>query len=126
MSSWGKMNSNKSQGSAFERAVLKHLQLKGYYACRSAGSHQIVDILAIGRGGVSPSILFIQCKRGGALSPAEWNELFTTAQRYRARPLLAQAGKRGKGPSFFELTTPKVPKSDLPRAYDGEKEIYVP
>lgn len=134
MSSWGKMNQNKKRGSEFERQVLKTLQAKGYYATRSAGSHQIVDIMALGLpepfGGLVPRVLFIQCKRGGAISIDEWNQLFSTAARYRARPLVVEAGKRSKGPVFSEILSPKILGKDE-RGHrrvtsGGESEIFVP
>lgn len=124
------MMTNYRRGADFERKVLKHLQLKDYYAIRSAGSHQAVDIVAIGRGGISPTILFVQCKTGGAISAGDWNELYTTATRYRAKPLLAQVGKRGEGPLFHEILSPKLPGGGgLYRkrvTNGGESEIFVP
>jgi len=130
LTTWGKMNSNKSRGSAFERAVLKHLQARGYYAIRSAGSHQIVDILAV--RGFRPTwphettILFIQCKRSGDIPPKEWNDLFSTATRYRAKPLMAETGDRGKGPKFWEILTPKLPSTVHKGRYTGDADLYVP
>jgi Holliday junction resolvase len=130
MARWGKMNDNKRRGSDFERQVMKALQARGYYVMRSAGSHEIVDIVAIGsprRFGAITCVLFIQCKRGGAISPADWNELFSTASSYRARPLIVQVGQRGKGPLFSEILCPKIKPLDSRRYTEGgEKEIFVP
>ena len=72
-------------GRQFERRVIEHFQELGYFAIRSAGSKSKVDVIAI----KPHQALFIQCKRGGQLGPAEWNEFYAIAQRVGAIPLLA-------------------------------------
>ncbi|MGH1574344.1 hypothetical protein ACRAWG_31445 [Methylobacterium sp. P31] len=66
-------------GRQFEYRVRDHLKSLGYVALRSPGSRTPIDIMAV-RPGV---VLFIQCKRGGALPPGEWNELFEARRKRR-------------------------------------------
>lgn len=106
--------SNASRGSAFERQVKERFEAAGWYVTRAAGSHGCADLLAIepvapwpdGRGG---EIAFVQAKLGGPgrLSPAEWDELFSTAMRYGGVPLIAHRPKRGKI-EFLRILGPKT------------------
>lgn len=51
-------NKSYQRGSNFERQVQHKLEEQGYYVMRSAGSHTVVDVMAI----KEDSILLIQCK----------------------------------------------------------------
>ena len=77
-------NKNYINGRAKEYRVKKQLESEGWFCVRSAGSHSIVDIVAIKaspfggfifegrRIGEYLHVRFIQCKpKGGYLSPAE-------------------------------------------------------
>lgn len=55
-------NKNYISGRNFEYRVKKYLESKDYFVLRSAGSHSMVDLLAIHR--VFGWVLFIQCKHG--------------------------------------------------------------
>ena len=55
------MPSQYRRGADFERALKKHLESKGYFVVRSAGSKGPVDLVAIGTGA---EVIFIQCKIG--------------------------------------------------------------
>ena len=70
-----KGNKNYVNGRAFEYRVKCDLGRKGYYVIRSAGSHGKVDLVALGRYGA----LLVQCKRQGAISKSEREELVDIA-----------------------------------------------
>lgn len=72
-------------GRTFEYAVRNELRSKGYFVLRSPRSLGIVDLVAIKPG----LILFIQCKRHGALNISEWNELLDLSISVGAIPILA-------------------------------------
>jgi Holliday junction resolvase len=83
---------NPRAGRAFERRCLDILRTNGYWAMGSPGSRGAVDAVAI----KAPyEVLFIQCKRHGRLSSAEWNALYELAVRIGAVPLLADNPARG-------------------------------
>lgn len=63
--------SNYSRGANFERRVQKYLEKAGYFVIRSAGSHSLIDLVAL-KGG---EVQLIQCKTDGALSVAERQQL---------------------------------------------------
>ena len=73
-----------ARGADFERRVKKDLEVHGYLAVRSAGSHGAVDIMAVG----PDSILLIQCKLKGVISPADRAELVALAEKYDAEAVL--------------------------------------
>jgi len=88
------MTTRYQQGYAFENRVKADIQRHGYYAVRSGGSKGIVDILAVREH--SPRILMVQCKRKGAISREEWNELLRSAELYGGHALMAyMPGARG-------------------------------
>ncbi len=98
-------------GRDFEYKVRTYLQDNGYSVIRSAGSKTKVDLVAIKPG----QILFVQCKRGGVLPAAEWDEILTLAGHARAVPVLAQYGGRGRGIVLTELLGPKIPRGRVQR-----------
>lgn len=73
-------------GRALEYRVRDHLKAQGYVAMRSPASKSPIDIIAIKPG----QVLFIQCKRGGALPPKEWNEIYDLAVSAGAVPIMAE------------------------------------
>lgn len=80
--------------------------MQGYgLVIRSAGSKTPVDIVAF----AEHEVLFVQCKRHGAISSTEWNVLFDLAQRYDAIAILAHkdAGKL----KLFRITGNRKPRS---------------
>lgn len=82
--------SNASKGAAFENKVKNILISKGFVAVRSAGSHGIVDILAV----CQEQILFIQCKTNGKISKDDRQELISLARHHGAMPIIAFKDKR--------------------------------
>ena len=58
---------NYNKGRAFEYKVKQLLEERGFYVVRSAGSHGIVDLVAIGKEQVN----LVQCKSDGRISPAD-------------------------------------------------------
>lgn len=93
-----KPRSNYHRGRDLEHRVRTHLRNEGYEVLRTAGSKSKVDLVAIKPG----QILFVQCKRSGALPPAEWNALWDLAQMVGAVPVLAEQLARGR--KYWRLT----------------------
>lgn len=99
---------NYAAGTRFEHRVRDHLTANGYQVVRSAGSKTKIDLIALKPG----QVLLIQCKRNGALPPAEWNALVTLAAVLPGLiPVLAYAGPLGRGLHLTELTGPKTPRA---------------
>lgn len=67
------MSTNYQRGAAFELRVKHHLEVNGYEVIRSAGSHSIIDLIALKPG----QLLIIQCKASEkpALLPADRQRL---------------------------------------------------
>lgn len=89
-------------GRSVEYQVRDRLRADGYFTVRAAASKGLIDLVAIKTG----QVLFVQCKRGGSLPPAEWNALFDAATSCDAVPVLAER----PGPRmlrFWELTARK-------------------
>lgn len=96
---------NYRRGADFERRVKANLLDRGAaYVSRSAGSRSPVDLIAIWPWGVlQATIWFVQCKRDGRLSSRDEIELISLAEKAGARPVLAHAGKSGRGIEFVSL-----------------------
>jgi hypothetical protein len=101
--------SHYAQGTRFEHKVRDHLAENGYEVVRAAGSKgsSKVDLIALKPG----ELLFIQCKRTGLISPAEWNRVFEVSGWVAALPLVASNGLLGRGVVFDLLLDRKVPRS---------------
>jgi Holliday junction resolvase len=84
-------NRNYNRGAAFERAVKKQLESDGFYVVRAAGSHGLVDLLAIN----VDEVRLIQCKIGGAISEEDRDNLADLAEWCKAKAYLVQRGKKG-------------------------------
>lgn len=87
-------------GRQFEYAVRDHLKACGYFVLRSPQSRSPVDLVAVRAG----SLLFVQCKRSGALGVEGWNELYDLATGVHARPVLAER-PAGRGSLCYWLLT---------------------
>ncbi len=96
-------------GTRFERKVIHFLIANGYEVVRAAGSKGTskVDLVAFKPG----QILFIQCKRSGAIGPTEWNRVYQVSGWVGAVPLVASNGPNGRGVVFAKLIGEKVPYS---------------
>lgn len=73
-------------GRAVEYRFRDRLRDEGYFVLRSPASKSPVDLVAIKPG----QVLFIQCKRSGALAPKAWNELYDLAISAGAVPIMAE------------------------------------
>jgi Holliday junction resolvase len=78
-------------GRALEYRVKQQLERDGYYVVRAAASKGLVDLAAM----KPRQLLLVQCKRSGALPPAEWNALYDLAAHLSAVPVMARRGVRG-------------------------------
>lgn len=99
------MATNYERGRAFEYRVRDALKDKGaVYVMRAAGSHTKADLAAFfDTHGWSPVVWLVQCKRDGRLPAAEREELVSIARQTGTRPMLAQAGPKGRGVIFTDL-----------------------
>lgn len=88
-------------GTRFEHKVIADLADNGYVLIRAAGSKgsSKVDLVAMKPG----QLLFIQCKRSGALPPDEWDRVVEVAGWVDAVPLLAANGPKGRGVTYTRL-----------------------
>jgi Holliday junction resolvase len=83
---------NYSRGADFERAVKAYLEQEGYFVVRSAGSHGVVDLLALSGAGH----LAVQCKINGQLAPNDRKRLMDICRECRLTPIKAWRPKRGE------------------------------
>ena len=90
------------KGASFENLVKDILINDGWLAIRSAGSHSIIDVLAINAN----EKWIIQCRTSGNLSGNERKELITLAEKHKATPVLAY---KSKGNIVFEEIKSKIP-----------------
>jgi hypothetical protein len=107
--------SHYAQGTRFEHKVRDDLAANGYEVIRAAGSKgsSKVDLIGLKPG----QLLFIQCKRTGALGPDEWDRVHHVAGWVDAIPLLAANGPAGRGVTYIRLLAPKrrgVPLKNQP------------
>ena len=79
------------KGARFEIVVKNILLEDDWLAIRSAGSHGIVDVIAIKQD----IKWLIQCRTNGSLSGEERNELVALAKKHNVTPILAYKAKEG-------------------------------
>lgn len=79
------------------------LMAAGYAVIRSAGSKTPADLVAMRNG----ELLLVQCKRGGALPPVEWNDLIDFATQAGGRPIMVENPHAGTV-RWWELETRKL------------------
>ncbi len=97
-------NRNYKNGSDFERKVVKFFESKGYLAARSAGSHGMVDVIAIPKfvaGSHGDMPVLVQCKKTGKISKSDLEDLKKADHDYIGWFLLCENWK-GK-PLFHDL-----------------------
>jgi len=104
------------RGYEAEKKVRRVLEIHGYHVVESRGSHGQWDLVAVGLG---KPVLAVQVKRDGKLFPASWNELYDSATRVGALPILAGTPLR-KPVEFWLLTDRKEPRGHSP------KEVFDP
>jgi len=90
-----------AKGARFEIEVRDILLEDDWVAIRSAGSHGIIDVLAIKQD----EKWLIQCRTNGNLSKEERAELILLANKHKATPILAYK-KEGV---VFEKILPREP-----------------
>jgi Holliday junction resolvase len=83
------------RGTEAEKRTARRLEADGYHVTESRGSHGVADLVALKRG----QVLLVQVKTGnaddGALADGWWNDLYGTALRCGAVPVVADWPKRG-------------------------------
>jgi len=89
-------------GRAFEYRCRDDLKKRGYFVLRSPRSGSPVDLIAIKTG----EVVFVQCKRSGALPVGEWNELYALAASVSAVPIMSET-PTGKGIVYWRMTGKK-------------------
>ena len=99
------------RGTALENRVRKRLEEAGYFVIRSAGSKTPVDLCAIKHG----QVVFVQCKRSGALPAPEWNALYYAALGSGALAVLAEQLLRGQRYWLLTGTKRARQRAGLPR-----------
>jgi hypothetical protein len=112
-------------GRRFEYKIIHDLEAKGFSTVRAAASAGTmkVDIVAArpGRGHHGPigedydcschaDFMWIQAKRDGKISPAEWNRVMETAMWVNASPVLASNGPNGRGIVYTLMVKERVPR----------------
>lgn len=96
-------NTKYRRGRDFEYSVRDKLAEIGYVTFRSPASKGPADVVAICKHGV----YFIQCKIGGYIPVAEWNEIIDFSEKAGAVPILARRKSNGRGMEFYRLTDRK-------------------
>lgn len=86
-------------GRSFEYSVRDRLRKLGYLVMRAPQSRGKADLVAIAPG----VVLLVQCKRGGYVGVAEWNELFDLAESTGALAIVA--GKHGARQVVYQQIT---------------------
>lgn len=86
---------NYARGAAFERRVVAKLEAAGWLCVRAAGSHGVADVVALRGTYNGTRVMLIECKTGGVIPPATWDELYSRAQDVKAWPVLATNEVRG-------------------------------
>jgi len=109
---------NYQRGRDLEYRVQNELRQAGFKVIRSAGSKSPVDLVAIGphQWPFKPALLFVQCKRDGALPPAKWNELYEWAVLAVAAPILAEQLPKG-GRRYWQLIDRKTGAPNVRQPY---------
>lgn len=90
-------------GRSLEQRTRLRLMAAGYFVVRSAGSKSAADLVAA-KDGV---IWLVQCKRSGALPPAEWNALIDAADMAGGVPVMVENPHAGTT-NWWTLGTKKT------------------
>lgn len=79
------------RGYQFELRVRKHLEDKGWFVIRAAGSRSAVDLVALRQG----QVLLVQCRRDGRLSRDQRQGLRALARRHSCLDQVASREEDG-------------------------------
>ena len=82
-------NKRYESGVRFERRVMGDLAERGYYCLRSAGSHSMIDVVAIGQ-----EVLLVQCKTDGVLSSKDKENLLALEAEGRVAILASRVNRK--------------------------------
>jgi Holliday junction resolvase len=98
------VTNNYARGAEFERRTKRHLETNGYTVMRSAGSHSLVDLIALKPG----QTVLVQCKINGVLGPTDRARMVALAEWLTypggdVVPVLATKPPRGGGPIDLRL-----------------------
>jgi len=85
-------NNNYNKGSNFERAIVADLQMKGFFAIRSAGSHSPIDVIAIRKG----EVWGVQAKLAGYVSRDDKTKLLNIMDKFGIKPMIATKKRDGR------------------------------
>ena len=91
------MTTNAQRGTAFEGKVRQELEGEGWFVMRSAGSHGLVDLVAIKARRLEPHprVWLVQCKLYGVISNVDARTLKMLAFKLNCMPVLAYKVKPG-------------------------------
>lgn len=90
-------------GRSLEQRTKLRLMAAGHFVVRSAGSKTAADLVAAKDG----IIWLVQCKRSGALPPAEWNALIDAAHMAGGVPVMVENPHAGTV-NWWQLDTKKT------------------
>ena len=97
------------KGRSFEYKVRNYLLDRGYWVIRAAGSKGCADLVALAPAHYTHRILLVSCKTTGIVPSIEKNELYTTAVRVDALPIIAEPQPlKGSEIKFSRLREHKV------------------
>jgi hypothetical protein len=87
-----------AQGYKFEDRVRDHLKDRGWsFVLRNRLSRGAADLVAIRPAGDGLSrVLMVQCKKGGKITPGEWNALFDWATQAGGLAVVAELSVDGE------------------------------
>ena len=88
-----------NRGSAFERRIKRELEDEGCHVIKSGGSKGAVDLSATSPLGFQ---IWIQCKKDGKLSKAEYNKLLELGEKYDTTTIHVCKPKRNE-PVKYEV-----------------------
>lgn len=103
------VNKNYNRGRAFEYRVKKHLEKKGYFVVRSAGSKSPFDLVAISRRVRYPDIMLIQCKYGTKIGKKERDNLYSMTNEFPRNVFIIIAwAKPNKPIGYYDSDNEKI------------------
>ena len=108
-----------NRGRQFEYQVKNHLEKRGFFVVRSAGSKGLFDLIAVSKG----VVLAIQCKLGANISKQKVEETVATAKKHGMIPVLAYSAKHGRNRKimFWDITS-SVATDDIRLLLNGSGE----
>lgn len=87
-------NQNYDRGSKWEHQIIKAYEKQGFFCMRSAGSHTVVDVLAMKKG--AHEVHLIQCKSSDHETLPDLHELLKPTEKKKERQQYYAAAKGEK------------------------------